>query len=369
MKKIEYFNVEKLLLDYPDAWCFICIGGRKIGKTYSSLKMMLQNKSKFVFVKRTIEDVKLLCAGNGVFGSKPKFDENGKRISADLSPFVPINRDFGTNVQAWSIMPGLGGFWHADASGDPAGPMIGYVAALAGVTKFKGFDMSEADYMIFDEFVPQPWERVSRREGEQVLDLYTTIGRDRIQRGRGPLKLLALANATEINSPLTQVLEVTDTLAEMAMNNEETRYIADRGIVLALLKTPESFMKSEEESPIYKALASTAWGRIAFGNSFAYNDMTSVQKLKMRGFRPYFIVIYKKAMWFAYQHPDGHVYVTYSAFSAKTPVFDLAKENDQKRFFRDIYYDLRQIVTDDLAGFETYTMYDVLVNFKKHFNV
>lgn len=369
MKKVDYFDIRKLLAEYPDAWCFICIGGRGIGKTYSALRMTIEDHKKFVFVKRQIDDVKFLCAGNGSFGSKPRYDENGQRISADLSPFVPLNRDLGTNIQAWSLMPGLGGFWQATPDGEAAGPMLGYVAALAGVTKFKGFDMSEADYMIFDEFVPQPWERVQRREGEQILDLHRTISRDRIQRGRGPLKMLALANATEVNSPLTSVLEVTDDLAFMAMHNIHHKYIEDRGIVLQLLETPETYMESEKESIIYKALKDTAWGQMAYGNTFAYNDMTNVSRLKMRGFYPWFSVRYKKEKWYAYLHADGHVYVTRSAFTAKVPSFDLSRENDQKRYYRDTYFDMRDAVTDDLASFETYTMYAVLVNFKQYFKI
>ena len=368
-KTIEYFDIHKLLAEYPDAWCFICIGGRGIGKTYSALKMMMDDSEKFVFVKRQIDDVTYLCAGNGAFGSKPKIDENGKRISADLSPFVPLNRDLGTNIQAWSIMKGLGGFWQATPDGEPAGPLIGYVAALAGVSKYKGFDMSDANYMIFDEFIPQPWDRVNRREGEMILDLHKTVSRDRIQRGRGPLKLLALANATEVNSPLTRVLEVTDDLAFMAMHNIRHKYIEERGIVLQLLETPETFLEAEKDSIVYKALASTAWGEMAYGNTFAYNDMSNVSKQKMRGFLPWFTVIYKRNKWYCYQHPDGRVFVTTSAFNARMPAFDFSKENDQKRYFRDIFYDMKQAVTDDLASFETYTMYDVLVNFKQFYKV
>lgn len=371
-KKIDYFEIADLLDNkYPEAWCYICIGGRGIGKTYSTLKYMLDYNKRFVFVKRTMDDVNLICAGNGKIGSKPKLDENGVVISADFSPFVPLNRDMHRNVQAWNIRSGIGGFWNATEELEPFGPCLGYTCALSGVTKYKGFDMSEADFMIFDEFIPQPWERVSKKEGEQILDLHKTISRDREQRGRGPLKLIALANATEINSPLTNILDVTDILSEMVTNGEHETYLANRGIVLSLLQTPETFMESERSGIIYRALADTDWGEMAYNNEFSYNDRSNVKRINLKGFRPWFSIEVKAGKtWYIYQHDNGTVYCCRSRFNNRDiPQMDLKKENDQKRYYRDYYFTLREAVIEDRARFEQYTMYDLLVNFKQFYNV
>ena len=51
----------------------------------------------------------------------------------------------------------------------------------------KGFDLSECDYLIFDEFIPKRHERLNRNEGDQLMDIYMTVSRDRVQRGRGEL--------------------------------------------------------------------------------------------------------------------------------------------------------------------------------------
>lgn len=369
-KKIDYYNIEETLTRYPDAWAYIIIGGRGIGKTYSTLNYMLDEKERFVFVKRTMDDVDLICAGNGRIGSKPKKDENGSIISTDFSPFKPINRDRGTTIGAWKIRSGIGGFWRTGSEGEAFGPCIGYIAALSGVTKFKGFDMSEADYMIFDEFIPQPWERINREEGNQILDLYKTIGRDREQRGRGPLKLVALANATEINSPLTAVLEVTDALAEMIESGEHEMYIANTGIVLQLLQTPDTFADAEKNTALYRALSSTEWGRMAYSNEFAYNDRSSVRRQRLKGFRPWLQVTYKGKTWYIWRSDTGNIYCCRSAFSkTDTPPIDLSKENDQKRFYRDFYFDIKNATMEDRATYETYTMYDVIVNYKQFFRV
>ena len=46
------------------------------------------------------------------------------------------------------------------------------------------------------------------------------------------------------------------------------------------------FREKEKQSMIYKAMGNTAWGKMAFDNTFAYNDITNVGKVNMKGFKP-----------------------------------------------------------------------------------
>ena len=59
-----YYDIEDDLQEFNDFWCYIVIGGRNTGKTYSCLKSCYKSKRKFVFIKRTMEDVNLLCHNN-----------------------------------------------------------------------------------------------------------------------------------------------------------------------------------------------------------------------------------------------------------------------------------------------------------------
>ena len=69
---------------------------RLAGKTYSSLWWSYSNNIPIIYMKRTNDDVDLLCTG----GDNPD-------LQADLDPFVPLNRDFGWNIQMqsseWSL--------------------------------------------------------------------------------------------------------------------------------------------------------------------------------------------------------------------------------------------------------------------------
>lgn len=361
-----YYNVFDDLTKYPDCWAYIIVGGRNTGKTYGALKGCYERKKPFIFIKRTNKDIDLLCAGSGTIGTKKN------QYGLDLSPFKSINRDTGSNVKAFKIHEGLGGFWECVA-GDkgeekPEGAPIGTLISLNSVSKFKGFDMAENDYLIFDEFIPAPWEKVNRKEGDQLLDLYKTVSRDREHRGREPLKLICLANAVNISNPVANTLEVTDLIADMQLYNQEFSIIKDRGIFIRILQADKDFEAQEEQSPIYKAMGSTAWGQMALKNTFAYNDFSNVGKPQIKGYAPRCSFIYKHKKYYIYQRQEKY-YVTYSAFNAKKPEYNLDLENDQKRFYFDFAIDLREECINNNMLFESYTMYEIIINYHKIFQI
>ena len=247
MSKQYYYNIRNDFDRYPKATVLIVFGGRSTGKTYSTLDDMRVNKKKFVFIKRTIDDVKLLCSGQ-TYGQKPN-EKNRFRI--DASPFKPINRDKGCNIKAFQYYNGVGGFYHCNEENEPIGDAIGYMFALSAVAKFKGFDLSDCEYLIFDEFVPKPYERVNKKEGEQLLDLIKTIERDRNHRGLPPLKIILLANADNVASPVTQTFNITDMIAKMSMSKQEYYYDEEKHLMLHNIKMSKAFMDNERKSDIY----------------------------------------------------------------------------------------------------------------------
>lgn len=352
---MKYYSVSEDIEKYPEAWVIIAIGGRGTGKTYSALLDCKQNKRQFVFVKRTIDDVKMLC-GRGKVSD----------FEVDLSPFKPINRDYGSDIRARIISDkGLGGFWNFSVDGEPCGRPIGYLVALNAISKIKGFDMSECDWMIFDEFIPQPWDRVNKKEGEQVLDLYKTIARDREIRGREPLKLICLANAVSIINPVCQIFELTDRIVEMQIRGEE--YYYNNGVLVHLLEPSAEFMDAEKSSVVYSTLKNTAWGRMAYDNQFAYNDFSSVSHTSLKGYTPVCCIIYKSSEYYIYRK-DGAYYITGSR-AAKVPIYNLNRENDQKRFNLDYRIDIKNACIDNKVIFDSYTMYDLIINYTDHFKL
>lgn len=361
-KENYYYDIRADLETYPECWLYCVVGGRNTGKTYSALRYCYEEGKKFVFIKRTMDDVDLLCSGSGKIG------QQHNEYGVDFSPFKSLNRDMGWNIRAFSIRPGIGGFWECNDNNEPEGLPVGYLFALSAVSKYKGFDLSECDYIIFDEFIAPKWDRVSKTEGDQLLELYKTVSRDREHRGREQLRILALANATNISNPLFNTTEITNEMVRMQIFHINTKWIQERGIFLHLLQDNEEFQEKEKKSMIYKAMGDTAWGQMALSSEFAYDDFTSIRKKNLKNHRCLYRYRYKRKWNYVYKK-DNEYYVTTVRNNKYLKEYDLDIENDQKLFFIEKVIDLRNYCVDGKVTFSDYTQYDLIVNYKKFFKL
>lgn len=341
-----YYHFCDDLNKYSDAWCYVVWSPRGVGKTYSALSYSLCKCIIPVYIKRTKNDVNMIC--------------NENKVGFDASPYVPINRDYGTDVKAKRLEDGIGAFYYKD----DAKP-VSYVVALSAAKSLKGFDLSEADWMLFDEFIPQAGEVVRHTEGEQILDLYLTIRRDREKRGRDPLRMILFANAENIATPITNTLEIVDVMADMNIKHTEYDYNAERGILLHRIPATD---EQEESGGIYKAMGKTAWGRKAFGGEFSNNDFSCVKQISLKGFVPVCKYTYKQDDHFIYRrNADGAYYVCNSAAHG-VQAYDLNRETEQLRFRYDIVVDLMEMCIEGKAYFQYYSMYDLFFNYSKYFH-
>lgn len=354
MSKNIYYDIKNDLEKYPNAWCIITYSKRGGGKTYSTLKYMKENKKIFVFMKRTNDDVDNMC------------EDVKNPLAVDLSPFKPLNRDLGCNVHLYSIKTGLGAFYEClqDENGKntPTGAPIGYVLSANAVTKYKGYDLSECDYMIYDEFIPRPWERVNRHEGDQILDMYETISRDRVKRGRNELILIMLANATQIANPMFSILDLIDTASEMNIHGTEYNYIEDRGILLHQLPANFDVTEDTKKTGIQRAMANTQWGTMAYEGTFAYDDFSSIGRDRMKGYTPVCAILYKNKYSYVWIK-DGVYYI--NRFKHNGRLYKMDNEAQREAFAFDVQIKLFNAIVSERAIFQSYTVYDLIFNFRK----
>lgn len=292
----------------------------------------------------------------------------------DLNPFSAINRDTGSDINTFSIRTGIAGFWHTSRDEDgnlvPVGSPIGMAFALNGVTKYKGMELASSkpeQWIIFDEFIPNIYDRVNRKEGIQLLDFYETVSRDRPMRGLQEVKLICLANATSISNPVMDALEIVDSVAQMQSLGEHELYDQERGIYIHQLEDNHDMLNVMRGTGIYRAMSDTAWGRMSFGNEFAYNDFSNVSKKALKGYRCVCGYTYRKKEVYIYYNM-GVYYIT---DSRGTPdrMYNLDRENDQKAFYYDWVINLRDACISDSVRFKSYSMYDLIINFRKIFQV
>lgn len=349
-----YYHFSKDLLDYPEAWCYVVWSKRGPGKTYSALRYYYAHKIKFIYIKRTNEDVDFICTDSIKSGIDP-------------SPFSPINRDFNTRVKAKKIDKGLGGFYECNEEGEVVGEPIGYILSLNIVKRIKGFNLDSVDAIIFDEFIPQAGEIVRYSESDQLLDLYLTVSRDRLERGRPALKLILFANSENVATPITNGLELTDIIAEM--ENKNIFYDTDRDIFLHHITEEDFPTKEVAKQGIYKAMKGTKWFEKSFGGNFANNDFTNVTKQSLKNYRCFISLKHNHKKYFIYyKETSGLYYMTDSPGKALYN-YDLNRENDQKLFLLDFGLMLKMAIAEDRMKFKKYSMYDLLINYKKYFKL
>lgn len=352
-----YYHLRKDIEDFPLAWLIAVWSKRGPGKTYSALRMAYADQIPILYVKRTNDDVELICSGSNL------------DADFDPSPYYPLNRDFGINVKPKLIKNGLGAFYNCDDEGNPIGSPVSYVLSLNAAKKYKGFDFSICEWLLVDEFIPMQGEIVKRAEGSMLLDLYMTIARDRQKRGRGPLKLILFANAEEISTPITNTLEIVDEMAELTASGRTHKFFEDRQILLHHITEKEVPMKEEEKDGIFKAMAHTSWGRKAFFGEFANNDFSSVGRVNLKHMKAYIKLHHKTYDYFIYLSDNGDYGMCYSPNKNYIYYYDLNKENDQKLFFMNHGIELRLASAEGRFTFQKYSMYDLIINYKKFFKL
>lgn len=231
-----YVNV-KGILDEGYPFNFL-VGGRGTGKTYTTLKVAKEEGRTFMLMRRTQSQADLI--------SKPEF-----------SVFKPLNHDLGWNVMVKSISKYNSMFFEPDDE-NTTHP-IGYTCALSTLSNMRGFDASDIQLLIYDEFIPEKHERLLKNEADALFNAYETMNRNRELKGIAPIQMVCLANANDITNPVFESLKLIRIADRMQKGNADRWTDEKRGIQLIML----------HRSPISKQKASTVLYNLTDGSEFS----------------------------------------------------------------------------------------------------
>lgn len=240
-----YVNVKWILSEgYP--FNFL-VGGRGTGKTYSTLKVAKEEGKLFMLMRRTQSQSDLI--------SKPEF-----------SVFKPLNKDLNWDVQVKSISKYNSMFYTSDSEGNTH--PVGYTCALSTLSNMRGFDASDIQLLIYDEFIPESHERLLKKEADALFNAYETINRNRELKGVPPLQLVCLANANDITNPVFESLGLIR-IADKMQRGCADRWTDDkRGIQLIMLhRSPIS--KQKAGTALYHLTTGTDFSNMALENAFS----------------------------------------------------------------------------------------------------
>ena len=241
-----YVNIEGILDEgYP--FNFL-VGGRGTGKTYSALKVAREKRMLFMLMRRTQSQADLI--------SKPEF-----------SVFKPLNHDMLINVEVDRISKYNSMFYEMD--GENKYP-LGYTCALSTISNMRGFDASDIQLLIYDEFIPEKHERLLKNEADALWNAYETMNRNREIKGLAPIQMLCLANANDITNPVFESLNLIRIADRMQRGNNDRWTDEKRGIQLIMLhRSPISRQKAG--TALYKLTAGSEFESMALDNDFNVN--------------------------------------------------------------------------------------------------
>ena len=279
-----YVNI-KGILDEGYPFNFL-VGGRGTGKSYGALKVAKETGRKFMLMRRTQTEADLI--------SKPEF-----------SVFKPLNEDLGWNVMVHHISKYNSAFYEPSPDDEKTGAEIGYTCALSTIANMRGFDASDIDLIIYDEFIPEKHVRIMKNEAQAVWNAYETMNRNREIKGCAPIQMLCLANSNDITNPIFEDLKLIRIADKMQKGNNDRWTDDKRGIQLILLhRSPISRKKGN--TVLYQLTEGTEFSNMALDNDFNV-DRQHVRPRPLAEFTPLCAIgelcIYK-------HKSDGRLYAT-----------------------------------------------------------
>lgn len=344
MSKKKYIDIREYWDDrYPYQFF---VGGRGSGKTYSGLGMVVEKQrddeiDKFVYMRRTGEEIEA-CIDSRLRGEF-------------LNPFKSINNDFGYNYGIMPYQKKCGAIhmreYQENGTVELKSDMLGYGVALSTISGIRGVDMTDADVLIYDEFIPERHVRSIKSEGEAFLNCIETIARNRELRGKKPMKVFCFANAFNIHNAIFMELGLISAVERLINRGQEHYYDNMRGLGVHLLKNTDEFMADKAASSLGRLTRGTRWSDMALSNDFVYNDFSLIGYKNVKGMRPC-ITIDEVTMW--EKKGDGMLYFSYC--TGKCPKIQTTMEHERRYFMQQYgHYVLQEFVKGN-TYFECYAI-------------
>lgn len=173
-KKPKYFDIQKVIDDYPETTAYVVVGQRGAGKSYSIKKYLLKHfgetGKKFIYLRRWTTDIQ----GGRL---KTVFDDVITKEKEELTELLPQVKDY----DDWGILPRSSFFYVVGYKKDSKKINylyeIGRVTCISDAEKFKGGTYLDYDSIFFDEFISERAYVYGEREPEHFNKIMFTVAR------------------------------------------------------------------------------------------------------------------------------------------------------------------------------------------------
>lgn len=233
----------------------IIIGGRGIGKTYSALSYLIENKKRFIYMRNTKTQI-------------------GESATDFGNPFKRLNKDKNWNIHIYPEKE------HFNIIDDDNGENLGYACPLSIFKNYRGADLSDVDYVLFDEFI---------ETGTLLFDQFKcftnmreTVGRNRELLGEPPLYCILLSNSQSLTNPILAGYNLIPEIEGMIKSGQ--RKFKRKALLLLLPKSEISELKKNTST--YIGLENTKIYKENIENVFANDSFYGVVKRNIKEYKP-----------------------------------------------------------------------------------
>lgn len=232
----------------------IIIGGRGIGKTYSALDYLIREKKRFMYMRNTKQQIMECCSDFG-------------------NPFKRLNKDKGYNITLQVEKD------HVNIINEDL-EVIGYASPLSVFENLRGADLSDVDYVLFDEFIEN--RKLMFDQFKAFVQMRETVGRNRELFGEPPLYCILLSNSQSLNSPILAGYDLIGDIEAMIRTSQ--RKMKRKNILVLLPESEISELKKKTST--YEGIEKTRIYRENIENKFANDSFYGVIKRNIREYIP-----------------------------------------------------------------------------------
>lgn len=301
------------------------VGGRGTGKTYGALKYAYESEKTFIYLRRTQTQIDLI-------------------VNQEFNPFESLNSDMGWDVGCYTINKYNKGFYLEEFNEEKekfekVGDPIGYGMALSTISNLRGFDASNVELLIFDEFISERHERPIKNEADAFLNAYETMNRNRELKGKKPIQCLFCANANNLANPLFLKLNLLTQASKMIRDNIEFAQLPHRESTMTILQESK-ISEQKRETALYKLARGTAFEAMSLENKFVYDEHYHVGHKPLIEYKPIVqikeLTIYKhksKREYYVSEYCNGTPLKTYGDTNVELQQFA-----QNERYLRRAFY-------------------------------
>lgn len=278
-----YLNIEEIASG--GHWLIVIIGARQVGKTYGTLKYMLDNNIMHILLRRTTDELELI-GGN-----------------LNLNPYKAFEPEYITGIFHKKKLYTINDYHVNEKNEIIKDNLRGMALSLPQIAHIRGFNGSAFTDIVYDEFIPEKGVTVRKTEGDSLLNAYTTVNGNRELEGEKPVRLWLLANSNNIASPVLEALSLTDPILDMRRKGREV--YEWRNALIVQPKSREVIDKRENTELMKHLTDGGNFKEMALNNEFAYDRSPLIRQLSIKGMKPLFSY---NGVFYAWEG-GGNVYI------------------------------------------------------------